>query len=397
MNNDELAAKIDCMTVFASGLSRINDFRTYSRMGAPCGIVATEASAAVLHALTNHNEVGLPVFIDNNAFGTFKQALKTGATCAADFDRVFKVFDKIIASVERTNLVSLVMPDIIGDQTASLDLIGKYREKILAFIRAGADVLIPLQGGKLSLAEVHERICEVLGTSNWRASIPCNVKRMLGRELFEMAFYCKPDRMHLLGVAGYKKLLPLVKLILEAHPSADITADANRMRSIIDEDFTRKVKERREEEGHEIAVEIADCGYGYGPDFTEFLHDIYNTPAYLTREEATQLASMITPDTREQNEFIHAATRTDRAPYREDIDYEECGETYCSFLGQWLEANTYGDYAYHIIFDFLFNMAQKHVPVQIRSEEITRAEKGRRARRTQELTTLTRQGELAFE
>jgi hypothetical protein len=397
VNKQELAAKIESLTIFASGLSRINDFRTYSRMGRACGILATDSSTAVLHALVEHNQRGLRAFIDNNAFGTFKQSIKKGVPCAINFDDVFNIYDKILSSVKKKNLVSLVAPDVVGDQEASLELLSKYRAKIRSFIDRGADVLIPLQAGALSLSGVYRRVCQLLGTNRWRASIPCNVKRIARREIFDFVSTCRPRRIHLLGVADHKKLYPLVKLILEAHSSTNISADANHLRSIIDEEFTRTVRERDAEEGDELAHDIANYGDEETADFTEAVHDIFNTPAYLSPAEAARFARHVTADPNAQLEIIQAALRKDRAPYCEEIDYEETGNTAKSFLGQWLDRNTYGDEGYYLVFGFCCAEARRRVPRIIRSEEITRAETSRRARRRKELRTLTAQGELQFQ
>lgn len=385
------------MTVFASGLSRINDFRTYSRMGQAVGIVATDSSSAVLMALVEHNFNGLRTFVDNDAFGLFQRSRRTGEPPSMDFDRVFDIYRKILRSVTRKGLVSIVMPDVIGNQSASLQLIEKYRARIRSFIRTGADVLIPLQAGALSLAEVYERICRSLGSTLWRAAIPCNVKRIARRELFEFVSLCRPRGIHLLGVADHRKLYPLARLILDADSSADITADANCLRSIVDQEFTRRVRSRDLEEGDELACDLANYGGADHLDFTEVFFHIYQTPAYLTPAEAKRFALRLTSNRETQKEIISAALCKDVAPYCEEIDFEESGHTPRSHLGAWLDRHTYGDEGYYSIFGFCQAEARRKVPSRIRSDEIMLREKARRARKEREVQTLSLQGDLSFD
>lgn len=211
---------------FRSGMSRNKDFWAAADAGVPIGVVATELNTSLrVIGIPRYLEQGGSLFIDSGAFAE----LATGQ--APDFDQVLKVYEWIAeAASYNFNAAQLyvVAPDKVGDQTASLERLAAYADRVRALIELGCKVIVPLQRGALSAVEMLERTAAVLGTRAFVAGIPSNKEALSIAECASL----RHNAYHILGrVQMNQDQVKRLHALMEGNPAAEITADANWLRS----------------------------------------------------------------------------------------------------------------------------------------------------------------------
>ena len=232
---------------FSSGLTSISDLESGAKAKkgnklSGIGIDIGELSSNGLKKLAQAILDGVRVFIDSGAFSTFRSNLKREEDKTLNFDEILKKYDEIQQAIEDLNEVQdysyprpmFVMPDIIGEQSASIDLVNKYKD----YIKGDADFdlsipIVPLQKGKLSLAEAYRKIVDIIGTNNFVVGLPSNESAISHDELRAFLKDIQPANVHFLGAAAPKKLTPLLHIVAQTSPNTKVTADASQIRSKI--------------------------------------------------------------------------------------------------------------------------------------------------------------------
>jgi len=133
---------------FSSGLTSISDLESGAKAKrgselSGIGIDIGELSANGLSKLAEAILGGTRVFVDSGAFSTFRSNVKNNEDRSLNFDSILEKYNAITQAVEDLNDVQdysyprpmFVMPDIVGNQDASLRLAEKYAD----FIKADAD------------------------------------------------------------------------------------------------------------------------------------------------------------------------------------------------------------------------------------------------------------------
>jgi hypothetical protein len=238
-------------TVFSSGLSRTRDFKAALAAGAPVGIEIGEISDAGMKELADAIAGSTtPIFVDSGAFSLFRANLRRGTDQftfedfgqggkAMDFEKIFDRYDQLLRAASKADeanggasphLFSMVMPDVVGNQAASLDLLREHKDEVEGYLDRGG--LIPLQAGDLSLTEVFDEIAGIFGRGDFSVAIPSNEKaapldqvRDLLRERGDQI-----AGVHFLGAAAAKNLDPRMAIVRETGFDGDVSADANLLR-----------------------------------------------------------------------------------------------------------------------------------------------------------------------
>jgi hypothetical protein len=244
---DRVAALNDRVQRFASGMSRVRDFSAAVHAGHGVGVEVNQLSDNAMRELAqqvvNNNA---EVFIDSGAFGLFKRGMKLADDAPAEqmnFDDVLARYDRFMEYVGDANVVEehvvpplVVMPDVVGDQTASLNLIAQHA----GWIRLEAQFnlcrpIIPLQRGTLSIGEAYDHVVAMLGTDNFVCGIPSNAAAVSGEEFTDFLRSRQPKAVHILGALHDKRLTPRLEQIVDAGVDRQImvSADANVLRSQI--------------------------------------------------------------------------------------------------------------------------------------------------------------------
>jgi hypothetical protein len=253
------------MTIFASGMSRPKDLAAGSfawggegkrGIGVDVGELSNtgmgEAAKAVVDRKAN-------LFVDSGAFSLFRRnerdrvrAEKEAADLfgenkpaqfmAMDFEDVFGRYQKLEDAIAEHNAAEedyprplLVMPDIIGDQAASLALVKKYKDIIGAEAKFNiARPVVPIPVGDLSLADAYRLIVKYLGTDNFIVGIPSMEKAVSNETLKAFIEDARPTRIHFLGAVNEKKLAPKLEILANSGITFDhLSADANILRSAL--------------------------------------------------------------------------------------------------------------------------------------------------------------------
>lgn len=210
---------------FHSGMSAKSDLRAAVDERVPVGVVATllDLSKTFL-VLPRHLDNGGTAFVDSGAFRAFQK----GETVA--WERVFNVYESILMMTSRPEGLSIVAPDVIGDQAATLLLWTKHAARVATWVDAGARVIVPLQCGALNAGQLLDEAKKIFGTSRLCAGIPANLAAMG----VEDAASLKHSDFHILGrVILTAELMKKISALLANNPGATYTADANWMRSRI--------------------------------------------------------------------------------------------------------------------------------------------------------------------
>jgi DNA repair protein RadC len=245
----EPAAKIKAgLTRYASGMSGISDLETgaYTRagygrngIGVDVSLLSKSATDALANAILNYRT---PAFIDSGAFSAFRKQIKGQPVDPIDFDRVLAKYDEILTKIGELNPEErqdyprprFVMPDVVGDQDASVGLVNRYKNWIATEVRGNlSDPIVPIQKGPRSLSEVYDEISNILGTRDFIVGVPSQEEAISKADLAEFLKTSQPTKIHFLGAASDKKLNPLLALVAQHSPNTEVSADASKVRSSI--------------------------------------------------------------------------------------------------------------------------------------------------------------------
>lgn len=239
------------LTRFASGLSRVNDFSVAAWAGHAVGVEIGEMSDAAIQALARCIlDYRTPTFIDSGAFGVFQRMIRSSTAMNApplqvlDFCQILQRYDALTEAISDHNLAEehypvplLVMPDIVGDQAASLDLIRTHRNYVqaCAFFSGVARPIIPIQRGDRPVADIYADIVQILGTDAFVTGIPSNAVGLAPEEFVNFLRGSRPRAVHILGAFADSRLTPRLCQIVEAGVAREIevSTDGNPLRSII--------------------------------------------------------------------------------------------------------------------------------------------------------------------
>jgi RNA polymerase sigma factor (sigma-70 family) len=255
---DQAKANIrSTMVRFASGMSSLRDLTrgSYARarnanygIGFDVGLLSKNAIDRLADSVVN---LKTRVFVDSGAFSHFKKSAKTGGQLAPlDFEKILAKYDAILDAISKANPVEdaypkpmFVMPDVIGDQDASLELIEKHKDWIATQLAMGASQpIIPIPVGQMTLSKAYDRIIEILESNTLgleidveqiTVGIPSNAKAVSLGKLAGFLEKSKPARIHFLGAAADKNLDPLLQIVARHSPQTEVTADASKVRSAI--------------------------------------------------------------------------------------------------------------------------------------------------------------------
>ena len=267
----------------------ITVFPTPSKPGQPVGKKQVGRAKA-------HVAKGNPLFIDTGAFGLSK---KGGEVPFEGKNNAFNIIDSIVEDVapENRSKVTIVMPDIVGDQQGTLELQSKHKEKIHEYIDAGYDVLIPTQqttpdtkskkkrGKDRTLDSVYEGLVAEFGEGNFRVGIPSNAAAVSVKDFEGFVGRKKPAKVHLLGASrntkdGKAKLRAAEVRSPRTEVSVDTSTAAQKAKLLSRTPAEKARTERlrragREKVGEEAYWEAADKGV---TDWTEDVGSVFLDP-----------------------------------------------------------------------------------------------------------------------
>lgn len=208
---------------FHSGMSSDADMRGCINADAPIGVVAGLLNNQKLFlSLPRYMDRGGKVFVDSGAFTAFRKKE------AIDWERVLSAYRYLIGSTSKPENLSIVAPDVVGNQEATLALWHKHNQLIRDWISSGVRVILPLQTGTLRAYELLAQAINLLGTDRVTAGIPSNLAAMAAEECSEIVHH----DFHVLGrVVLNDEVLLKLQSIKRTNPCAFVSADANWLRA----------------------------------------------------------------------------------------------------------------------------------------------------------------------
>ncbi len=253
MGADPVESLMSRMRRYASGLSAVGDLGAGGRaaggarqrgIGVDVGELSKNGIETLANAIVNQ---GAAAFIDSGAFGAFRRGLKSGAVTPLDFDALLDKYNSILDAISAANPAEMkpgadypvplmVMPDIVGDQAGSIELVRQYKRWIST--EASGNLMrpiVPIQVGELTMAEAYAQVVEILGTDNFIVGVPSNERAVSNDEFTAFLRDAKPKAVHILGAASDRTLQPRLRSIVQAGmaETLEVTADASPIRSAI--------------------------------------------------------------------------------------------------------------------------------------------------------------------
>lgn len=214
---------------FRSGSSRRSAFEACVEAGVPAGVSLADLSRPMLKVLEHHLSIGASVFVDSGAFTAFQRGARLTQN---DFERVLGVYERL-APFAQPGRLSVVAPDVIADQDATLGLIEKFSERLTRLAASGIDLLVPLQKGGRTITAFHREICSILPGVQFRAALPSNAAALSSSEALDFVRDAQPARIHFLGAGRSAKFRRLLARVMEVAPNCHVSFDAAVIRSVL--------------------------------------------------------------------------------------------------------------------------------------------------------------------
>lgn len=210
---------------YHSGMSSRADLRAAVDEGIAVGVVATllDVSKTIL-VLPRHLDAGGAVFIDSGAFAAFQKGE------ILDWYKAFRAYESVLNMTNNPARLSIVAPDVIGDQAATLALWETHAVRVSSWVARGARVIVPLQRGEQSAGAMLAHAKRIFQTDQFCAGIPSNLEAMSAEDCATLHHH----DFHVLGrVVMTAELSCKLDALLANNPTASYTADANWLRSRI--------------------------------------------------------------------------------------------------------------------------------------------------------------------
>jgi hypothetical protein len=247
---------------FASGANAAGEIMGLTKAGHPIGIAApavTGRSYARMKAQAALKDVrgyGLPLFVDSGAFSAYRRGRPLSA---ADWSENFALYNQL--AEQYGSQLYVVAPDVVADQQATLALLAQYSDKLSTLVDRGVNVIVPLQRGELSLAQMHAAALTAVGRRDVVWGIPSNAAAYeVGGtgEVIDWACAMRPAKVHLLGIGpGRKGLSETVAALASCAPDLEVSTDSNLLRTLRGRKGAIKPMTRAEDE---MRAALARCG-----------------------------------------------------------------------------------------------------------------------------------------
>lgn len=291
--------------VFVSGIADLPGANCAIRAGASICTCAIDVSATALRRMAQYcNESTGVVLMDSGAYREFSRSERL------NWDKVLRRYREFAGLLSRQARAKawFVAPDKIADPVETARRQSAYGKECRLLQDAGSRIVVPVQFSPEQIAD--EAAFLEFCKEQWRASL-----RRLGLTHAVLGFPARMvnpnplllralskslpglDSIHLLGCAQHKLLSEYAEC-----SRVPVSGDANVLRRFITEDLAEQCRNISEERSLDGAVDGDD---------TEWIHDLYNSPGYLDREQSDLLSEMLRRDPEE----VYAAAQTAGVEY----------------------------------------------------------------------------------
>ena len=265
-------------TYFASGSNRVGDIAGLSDISHPIGVAAPDMSEAAIVELL---KVDVPVFVDSGAFEEF---MCNRPISSDEWERRLALYARLARGLGSS--VYVVAPDKIADQKGTLARLDRYLETIKDIESLGANILMPIQNGELSLVDFDAACRARLGDAMIPA-LPMKAAATSREDAIAYVEAVKPRRLHLLGLGPESSRFDVEDFLAELEtivPGIELFLDSCLIRRMVRRTNGPKNGPRALTEAQDwVATEINEwthygapagsLGWDAGSDWTEVLFD----------------------------------------------------------------------------------------------------------------------------
>ncbi len=284
-------------TFFHSGNSALSDFLGYSMAKKSIGVQIQLCSEHVRKLMLGYNSQDGRLFVDNGSFSCFRKDKQV------DFDKVLRAYLELVENAQKPELLSLVAPDVVGNQQASLELLKQYKKQLFKLVCLGVDLIVPIQLGNLSLEQAYKEVVAILGTKAFCVGIPSNEKAVKLEQLLQFVSTVQPNRLHLLGLrcTKFDEVVAKIKAIA---PNSHVSADATTLRAKLKKGSNLvNLIEAKTKQAVEETLSTSTSIYSY----QALVNGIFHQPNFLTENQVRHLAKLISQSQEEQERIISVA------------------------------------------------------------------------------------------
>lgn len=242
--HNEIAAPLDAaraqgVTYFASGSNHPGEILGLAQCGVDVGVAIhdlhSDGERAIAEAVATY---GARVFVDSGAFSEVGFG-PSGPFVArpisdSEWQRRLEAYVRIARAIG--SALYCVAPDMVAFQAETLERMKRWGHLVREAARCGANVLVPVQKGALSMAEFWGLACTALAipAEQLVAAIPMKKDATSTAELVAFLQAARPARVHLLGLGPKSRRFgEVVTMARAASPETEILCDSVLITSLV--------------------------------------------------------------------------------------------------------------------------------------------------------------------
>lgn len=216
---------------FASGSNHEGEIQGFASIGMNVGVAAPETGKAAEAALKKLAGTGTKVFVDSGAFseigfGPQGPYVKEPIT-DDEWNKRLDLYARLADSLG--SQLYAVAPDKVAFQDDTYARLEKYARRIYQLRKRGANILVPLQKGALSLAEFDMKVEMLLGPDYIRA-IPMKKDATTTADFEEFLRERQPKQIHLLGLGPQSdRYIEVMEAVRTLSPHTEVFLDSVRV------------------------------------------------------------------------------------------------------------------------------------------------------------------------
>jgi hypothetical protein len=166
-----------------------------------------------------------PVFVDSGAFHT----ATTGGT--TNWDTVFSTYFHLSLNTPKPAYLTIVAPDVLGNQSESLTLLHRYRSELVHLHKSGVRILIPIQHGPRSIEAYLESA--QLSPTQFGIALPSNRNAYPPANLENHLKEASITDLHLLGISAANQRFENLFGSAARAQIRTLSSDSNRIRTMV--------------------------------------------------------------------------------------------------------------------------------------------------------------------
>jgi len=216
--------------VFNSGLTNPGHIEGSVHVGLGIGVAADHCSPRTEKALKDILlGTDVQLFLDSGAFSEVKFDPYRIAHPISDeeWEKRIDLYYRLASYFG--DQIHLVAPDMVGNQSVTLQRMNKYADYMVGLMWMGARLLVPCQKGDLNQVDFFYEACKILGVNpeDVMPALPCKNAATTPEELTEFVKTVQPNQLHLLGMgARNQKILSYLNPIKEHSPDTMVQLDS---------------------------------------------------------------------------------------------------------------------------------------------------------------------------